>query len=104
MGGSGTMLKGGIKSVKLIEEVLEDREGQRETKFPELCPSTSWHSQAIGSMPQLSTCTLGEPSPSSHQWWHVKMSEVPRCFRAGDLVQGQVGGFPPLTLSKAKAT
>lgn len=36
MAGSGAMLKVVIKSVKPIEKVLKDWEGQRETKFPKL--------------------------------------------------------------------
>lgn len=34
--GSGAMLKVVIKSVKPIEKLLKDWEGQRETKFPKL--------------------------------------------------------------------
>lgn len=43
MAGSGAMLKVVIKTVKPIEKVLKDCGGQKETKFPKLCPSTSWH-------------------------------------------------------------
>lgn len=92
------MLEGGIKSLKPIEEALEARAGQRETQFPALCPHTRWHSQAIRAVPQLPTCTPGEPSPSRHQRCHEKLSG---CFPSGDVAQGQVAGCPPLTLPKA---
>ena len=43
MASSGAMLKVVTKSVKPIEKVLKDWEGQSETKLPKLCQSTAWH-------------------------------------------------------------